>query len=854
MKFISFIKENSTLLEDEDLNCFVERNELIKELIDYMNSFYDSYNIDLNNERDNIDIIINTFLNSVIILYKHIQNETGWSDSSLKDYISVVRKILEFLTYIINLDDNQVNEIYLVNYNKKYNNYYDFLTKLAHEKNNNFKIIKGKIINDLKNSRNYILIKSHDNNTKIEGKYCYRPIFKHTLTSPTSFGQNHIEYYFKTKDEDENHIRRIFEFSDSKGSTRKSKGGFRGKSISLETYEIVNYIANKDLYIKDIDSSETKNELSEMIEKEVLSPSLSEETAISVNSNFFEAIKNNNIESNYKQFLINNAISNSYINKSLNFRNDNTKPSLPKLRNFLLYLMNTVNDDLFIGLMIFSLVFGFSIEKIIYAILGFDRDLVYIKKKNSISILELNINKNLFSNFEDMKQHNISLKTIKKGRINLIDEFERKWLNLKTKLERFIIENMTNVNSDDNIFNLFKIHYNKDLPFDINLLNTYVKKCQELNDFDEIKEYTDKNFEKRFISQIGEVKFTEYYIKKFLEEKKAYLTSIKNKYSKSITLNSKNISSLFLYYYRIYNPQKNDFSILFTQNISKNDEAKLTYAVIPERFIEYEKWIYELTTHLGLDEYFNKNALSYIPLAINYDKKVGSNNFIPSWLFKKIISQLNSLSFEDEIICLNICMIYLRYIFSIQLVSRDIIESSVDLSQISEYFNILTIQEKNKSLKSGKKILPLTDSTIINIATFYNLKQQYNISSYYPILIEANGNEIPATRINIAKFFENLNERFENSISDNIITFTKYTKLNFGRHIITSELLEKGIKLDYIDACMNHSTLGKEDQGMYSLFDNKDYDKTIKKTIEEIENEYIPLELTVKDFLCNLKT
>jgi len=855
--FLSFIKNNSTTFEDNELYKFAETNKLIQELVAYMDSFCVSYNITLSVKLSHIDILIDTFINSIVILYKHIENQTGWALSSLKDYISTVRKILEFLSYIINLNDEYLNEFYINSYDKnKEKNYYSFLAKLSNSKDYNFKIIDGKILSDAKNNRKYLLLKKYNKDEKVDAKYVYRPVGNHSLIAPTDKSQNHIEYYFKTKDIEENNVWRIFNLSRSKGNDRKSKGGFRGKSIALETYEIINYIANENLDIKNIDARETRNELSQMIEKEVLSPLLSEKTAKDVNENFFKTVKTANVESNYKQFLINKAISNSYINKNLTFRNDNTKPSLPKLKKFLIFLTETAKEDIFIDILIFSLILGFSIEKIIYSILGFDKDLVYIKKKNSVSLLHLNIHKDLFSDFEDMKKNNISLKTIKNGEIYFTEKFERKWLYIKNKLESYIIKEMTNANSDENIFELSKIYYKDNIHFEIELLEKYANKCFELNNFDEIKKYIDKNFQQKFISQIEELNFTEYYINKWLSEKKDLLDKYKDKYTKSINLNFQNIGSMFLYYYRVYNPMKSDFTILFTQNISKNDEAKLTYAVVPKRFIIYENWIYKLTLHLGLDKHFNNGASNYIPQNINYEKEVGSNNFIPPIIFKNFINELNKLSFDDEIICLNICMIYLRYIFSIQLVSRDIIESSVNLSQISRRFNIVTIQEKSESVMAGKKILPLSQSTIMNIELFYKLKKQYNIDSYYPVLIQSSNEkeyEIPATRKNIFNFFDSLNKKSQNSISSTILKFTQYTKLNFGRHIITSELIEKGIAQSYIDACMNHYSLGKEDQGIYSLFKNQDYDKTIKDTIEEIENEYIPFKLSVKDFLWNLK-
>jgi hypothetical protein len=853
MLFLEFIEIHSTIL-DEELKEFIKTHGYTQELVNYMDMFLHAYSISFTDQHnDNYDILADTFSSCVLIFYKHVKNNTGWAPSSFKEYFSVVRKILELISYLIHINDDELNEIYFTNYNPhKEKNYYEYLVKLS-KKNVYFEIIEGIIVDNKKTKLKHILLKKFDSKT-VEGKYTYRPVGNHILTAITNIYQNHMEFYFKTKDINENSIWRIFNLTSSKGNERKSVGGFKGKSIALEIYDIVNYIPPKNLGFKEVDSLETQHELSSMSDKEVLSPLLSEETAKNVNSTFSNDLKNKTIESPYKQFLINKAISNSYINKSLDFRNDNTKPSLPKLRNFLKHLIDSIEDELFVPIVLFSILLGCSIEKIIYSILNLDDDLKYNRTK-TISTLTINIRKEIFSEFLDMKKNKLSMETSQHGQINFIDGFERKWLAVKNRLEVHIISEMSNLEAQDNLIELAKQHFNNELPFSEAKLKNYIETCVTFRNFEEIEKDVEQKFDKKFISKVEEINFTEYYINKWIENKKIIFTKIKKRYNKTIELNFKNIGVLFLYYYRIYNPNKNEFSILLTQNISKNDETRLKYSCMPKRLVEYENWIYRLTSHLNLDHYFN-GVSNYIPQNIDYYKRIGSNNFVSPGIFKNFIIEINRLNFDDKIICFNICMIYLRYMFSIQLVSRDIIESSSNLSQVSKRFNLLTIHEKSQTVNAGKKILPLTQQALDNINSFYLLKKEFNFESFYPILLLKNGDfyeEIPVTRKNTDAYLTNLNSEFPNTISSNVLTFVKHTKLNFGRHIVTSIMQERGIRTSYIDACMSHVVLGREDQGMYSLFRNLEYANVMKEVMLEIEQSYSPFELTVRDFLWNLK-
>jgi hypothetical protein len=48
------------------------------------------------------------------------------------------------------------------------------------------------------------------------------------------------------------------------------------------------------------------------------------------------------------------------------------------------------------------------------------------------------------------------------------------------------------------------------------------------------------------------------------------------------------------------------------------------------------------------------------------------------------------------------------------------------------------------------------------------------------------------------------------------------------------------LNAEYLDAFLNHFKMGTEDQGIYSNFNNQDYQKQIIKKIEIIEENYLP--------------
>jgi len=96
-------------------------------------------------------------------------------------------------------------------------------------------------------------------------------------------------------------------------------------------------------------------------------------------------------------------------------------------------------------------------------------------------------------------------------------------------------------------------------------------------------------------------------------------------------------------------------------------------------------------------------------------------------------------------------------------------------------------------------------------------------------------------RSNIVEWLKDKTTEDNKDIITNILRFVEYTPLNFGRHIFTSYSIQSSIlKSQYVDAFLNHYKMGKEDQGIYSHFNNQEYFRQIRKVLQDIERIYIP--------------
>jgi hypothetical protein len=321
-----------------------------------------------------------------------------------------------------------------------------------------------------------------------------------------------------------------------------------------------------------------------------------------------------------------------------------------------------------------------------------------------------------------------------------------------------------------------------------------------------------------------------------------FLQESKKKYNKTIVLNLNHLGLIMHQYFKRFNKHSN-ISLLYIKEISKSEQAKLCYCTSNDRLYNLENWIIKLSNILDLPNVFKK--INKINTSIQYDKKIGSHYYLKPGVFKNFLLNLFKLHnlVDTKIEKFNIKMIYLRYSLGLLLATRDF-NNSCNLSQYSQRFKILLLQEKAKSIYTAKRIIPLCDYALKEIKRFYKLKLEYKLISYHPVFIDIKNdtkNEILITKTSAVETIKKMKNNYNDDLIEQITNFIKYVKLNFGRHIITSYMAHSNnIKGDYIDAFLNHYTMGTEDQGMFNNFNNRDYINTITQIMQEIATKYYP--------------
>jgi hypothetical protein len=309
-----------------------------------------------------------------------------------------------------------------------------------------------------------------------------------------------------------------------------------------------------------------------------------------------------------------------------------------------------------------------------------------------------------------------------------------------------------------------------------------------------------------------------------------------------IVLHLATISLLSQHYYNIYG-KGCDIPILYTQVVSNNDASRVCYSSIKSRLYNVEEWMKFLCQVI-----MDKNSkFSEIEEISNHNCWIGSAFYIKPIAFKKFIFSLEKLKTSNKIEIFNLNMIFIRFGLSILLGTRDF-NNSANLSDYSTVSNILILQEKGKNIYQGKRIIPLCNHALSLIKMFHKLKIHFNIVSNFPVLLDDELNEITIENKILITFFDSLDNSTNHEILEYIKKFILYTKLNFGRHIITSYLSHSSIKPNYIDAFLNHYKMGKEDQGIFSNFDNPKYLDSIKKHLEEIANIYFPEKIMIGNY------
>lgn len=405
------------------------------------------------------------------------------------------------------------------------------------------------------------------------------------------------------------------------------------------------------------------------------------------------------------------------------------------------------------------------------------------------------------------------------------------------------------------LFKATKKYVEFSLPkFLLNYLDSIEEKLyEELNDFiEKEKTFHNKDVEQEFytcksvtqlldflMNQYGQLQ-NEELMNKFLDEEiinfQKYLKEQRKKNKKFIKI-SRNVLHLYSFHYYKLLYKESDIAHLFLKRKTSNIHTKLTYVASPTKMFNMTSWIIELAQILQIE-----HSNQVINVADN--QYSGSNKFVEPDEYKNFLTTLSKIEFENDNANLTLKMIYLRYVFCILLATRRY-RFSCDLQEYSKRKNLLLLHEKAKNTYSSKRIVPITDLGFRYIEKFYQLKNEYNLQSFSPVIVDDEGNEEILNQAGLLEWLYThrdaiikqwSNERYK-LLEDFIIDAVR----DFGRHVFASEAHNSRlIDQDYVDAFLNHFSRGTQDQGMYSSFDNQEYFKQLRELMSGIEKKYIP--------------
>jgi len=306
------------------------------------------------------------------------------------------------------------------------------------------------------------------------------------------------------------------------------------------------------------------------------------------------------------------------------------------------------------------------------------------------------------------------------------------------------------------------------------------------------------------------------------------------------------IEYLYLYSFYYLNEIKKgtNLSHLFLMNKNDNIHTQLAYLTTNTKLINYSLWIDELSKILAIDELIEDyKSFTIIPHLSEFS---GSNKFIKANEFKEFLGSLSKIKFSEQSNSnddLNIRMIYIRYLLSLLIATRNYTQSC-SLYSFIQSEKKLFIQEKAKNQYIGKRIIPLSTLAYKTTKYFYYLKDKYSLNIFNPILI-INDKVEELTQLKCLKWLDTKKEYLFKEYSENFYTYINsiIRKINFdfGRHVFESYAYNKfRTKQEYIDAFLNHSEIGTDDQAIYSNFNNETYTIESLKVINKIESDYLP--------------
>lgn len=803
---------------------FSIKNKHTKRILDNLNKFMLENKCNFDNNTDNIEVLVFNYWYHIITIYKHIKSNTGWKDSRFNSFVISSIRLLEFVTYLLHIQDHELNEVYFKNYSSN-DNFYFHLAEL----DSKIKIAYCSLFQRKK--KNYLTFEALPESAKIDKNFQPQYLFTSTIKmQPSKHDYSvYMDYYLKLQDKYIAEFHQIA-FSNNEIDGRNSIGQ-KGDRVAFEVYDTVN-LTHIVYGTKEKVGEETKKEY-KLKNKILQSPLVDERVGNLVNDDFNNLVTTNSIESKFKRFQISRAISASITKRNLHLASDYMKPEIELLREFFKFIFH--EESLVNNIISLSVLFGIKVQKLIAIILQIDSQVEYRTKDGK---LHIRVNKKIFAQIttnEDLSE-NVKSNICD---IYLNDSMQYLWVATTEMLNMYISNTINQSIIVDN-----------NIDFDEEVVDRLVYYIKDNKDRKNFQNLIDEKFDTDTKNKISKLTFIEPITQMLVDDTKKHLTYQSKLFPKKINLNLNTLSQLSHHYYKLVK-NKSDISLLYSQNISTNDEARLCYCATKERLYSVEMWLEELSIITGIKETLLKNyPYSSSNTIYKTSKWVGSNYFIKPGAFKTFLLNLQRLEIKNELDKANILMIFIRYSFSILLATRDF-NNSCNLSNYSKKLKILTLQEKGKNIYAGKRVIPLSDRGLKYIDMFEELKDIYKIASSSPVILSYNDNDLVEehiTKKSTTKFLETINTPENQSIVDDLIKFINFVKLNFGRHIVTSYLVTSDLESNYLDAYLNHYKMGSEDQGIYSYFSNKEYIYKILEQIKEIENIYFPINMEIENY------
>lgn len=763
-----FLKLFNTIQEINEI-----RNEVIKQNSDELTDLFFTRiektikNYPLIEENTSLFLkqITYNFWNMLYLYYVQKTFKIERSKKTLQDFFNSCSRILEFAIYIHSKN--------LSNFQKIYFNIE--IIEVCFFKN----FLEIKIETILKNHKDLFVVKKDSLNNKktvfIENKFKYIPqskpmqeINKNNLNDTFWF-----ERHFRL---DDNQVIKIFAGTGSQGGSNKNNY-LKSNSINYKDFDVHEYIDELNYSNFDYEKLEVFEENIETRHRAYQIPSLLLDKKAQNILNI--KIKESYTKNNYKQYLINRAISNN-ITKNNIFLSS-------KVLNFNLFktLIETLlkhKENYHICIILLSIFTGIQVKLLI---------LIFTKTHKNIIFEESNIVKLI------IKNNDIFAKNVIEDEDILIP----------------IKSNMSQIYLPQTISDMAKYIKNK-----LQFIIKNKMKCEKKKDFTEYE----KNIE-------NELKLISKSLKKIINTSKA---------SNFNNIDIKSCHKAFYNYFCIFH-KETDIRILFFDNLSKNNEARVCYTAQQKRLIYFEFWLNEfyskLTDEFSVAKDFNQGK-----------DFIGSKKVVKEAAFKNFLLNLTLLNPKDFIEKVNLQMIFIRYALSILLATRSTYDSC-NLINFSKKLELLTIHEKAKSITSSKRLIPLTKRALLLIQMFYRLKEEFKLTSFLPVLLEVKENEIKE------------NELKPNSVNNFIEIFKSHPKyeelkkfidtvdLNFGRHIFATEALKNGFNREYENEFMGHYSKGNSGFGIYSNLEVKNYINDTREFLEEIENKYFPKYIDIGD-------